>query len=241
VTQIASHRGGAILWPENSPTAFRQTALLPVEQVEFDIHLSADDAVVVIHDPLLDRTTEARGPVRALPLSALQQIRLKGTAGETIPTLAEVAAIFRPTPVKLRMELKTGVDDARYPGMLDKAIAILTEAGMLDRTTPTSFRLELAAAAQGRFGGPAIWLVSRFCLQDAGLVGVIAAAKSSGIAALSLNAESCDEATIAICRQAGISVGAWAVNGEDATRRILELGVDIFTTDDPLMALRLRG
>jgi glycerophosphoryl diester phosphodiesterase len=37
-TLIAAHRGGADLWPENSLLAFRQTAGMPVELVEFDVH-----------------------------------------------------------------------------------------------------------------------------------------------------------------------------------------------------------
>jgi glycerophosphoryl diester phosphodiesterase len=242
VTQIASHRGGAILWPENSPTAFRHTAALPVEQVEFDVHLSADGEVVVIHDPLLDRTTEARGPVAALPLAALRQVRLKGTAGECIPTLAEVAALFRPTPLVLRMELKAGADGLPYPGLLRKCAAILAEAGMLERTVVTSFRLPLAAeaVADERFGSRAIWLVSRHGLRDAGLEGVVGAALASGVPAIGLHSADCDAAAVAACRRAHLAIGAWAVNGAEETRRALALGVDVFTTDDPVAALSLR-
>ena len=50
MTEIASHRGGALLWAENSRLAFEQTAKLPVEQVEFDVHPSRDGRLVVIHD-----------------------------------------------------------------------------------------------------------------------------------------------------------------------------------------------
>jgi len=46
VTEIASHRGGAQLWPENSRTAFENTARLNVDQVEFDIHPSRDGKLV---------------------------------------------------------------------------------------------------------------------------------------------------------------------------------------------------
>jgi len=42
MTDIASHRGGALLWPENSRIAFENTAKLPVEQVEFDVHPTTD-------------------------------------------------------------------------------------------------------------------------------------------------------------------------------------------------------
>jgi glycerophosphoryl diester phosphodiesterase len=242
MTWIASHRGGAILWPENSPTAFHQTARLPVEQVEFDVHLSADGEVVVIHDPTLDRTTEAQGPVGTLPLEALARIRLKGTNGETIPTLAAVVAIFAPTPIGLRMELKVGADGAPYPGLLARSAAVLAEAGLLGRTTVTSFRLELAAeaAADARFGGRAIWLVSRQCWREAGPRGVLAAAKAAGVGAIAPHSMDCDDEAVATCRAAGLSIGAYSGNGEETVRRLLGLGIDVFTTDDPVGALRLR-
>jgi glycerophosphoryl diester phosphodiesterase len=242
MTWIASHRGGAILWPENSPTAFHQTARLPVEQVEFDVHLSADGEVVVIHDPTLDRTTEAQGPVSSQPLEALARIRLKGTHGETIPTLAAVVAIFAPTPIGLRMELKVGADGAPYPGLLARSAAVLAEAGLLGRTTVTSFRLDLAAeaAVDARFGGRAIWLVSRPCWREAGSRGVLAAAKAAGVNAIAPHSLDCDDAAVAACRAAGLSIGAYSGNGEERVRRLLGLGIDVFTTDDPVGALRLR-
>ena len=67
-TLIAAHRGGLFLWPENSARAFRETALLAVDQAECDVHLSADGTVIVMHDATLDRTTDTRGPVAALDL-----------------------------------------------------------------------------------------------------------------------------------------------------------------------------
>jgi len=58
VTKFAAHRGGALLWPENSLLAFRSAAEnLGADFLEFDVHLSKDDQVVVIHDPTLERTT----------------------------------------------------------------------------------------------------------------------------------------------------------------------------------------
>ena len=242
-TLVAAHRGGAILWPENSPTAFRQAAALPVDQVEFDVHLSSDGEVVVIHDPTLDRTTEASGPVSAHTMAELRRIRLKGTDGEVVPTLAEVAAIFAPTAIGLRMELKTGAADARYPALLEKACKVLEEAGLLDRTTVTSFRLALAAEAarDARLGGRAIWLVARQVVQDAGVDGVLAAARIAGVTGIGLHALDCDAAAVAAARLAGIAPGAWAVNSEETIARMLALGVAVFTTDDPVTALRLRG
>jgi glycerophosphoryl diester phosphodiesterase len=239
-TRIASHRGGAILWPENSVTAFRASAALAVEQVELDVHLSADDAVVVIHDATLDRTTEARGPVRARSLAELRQVRLKGAAGETVPTLAEVAAILAPTQIGLRVELKADAEGRCYPGLLSRTLAVLAGAGMAGRVAVTSFQAGLAAEAVGLVE-EVIWLVSPPVMRDIGLAGAIAAAQAQGVGGIGLHESLCDAVAVAEVRQAGLVPGAWAVNGESTIRRVLALGVAVFTTDDPVTALRLRG
>src|SRR5437868_8301894 len=110
MTDIASHRGGALLWPENSRIAFEETAKLPVEQVEFDVHPSRDRRLVVIHDETLDRTTDGTGPVAARDWTELRRLVLKGTGGQRMLLLEEVIEIFRPTSIKLRLEIKCGPD-----------------------------------------------------------------------------------------------------------------------------------
>ncbi len=62
-TRYVAHRGGAAQWPENSLTAFRNAIALGARVLELDVHLTADGAVAVIHDPTLDRTTSGHGPV----------------------------------------------------------------------------------------------------------------------------------------------------------------------------------
>ena len=78
MTDIASHRGGALLWPENSRIAFENTAKLPVEQVEFDVHPTRDGKLVVIHDDTLDRTTDGKGPVGGARLVGAVEGRAQG-------------------------------------------------------------------------------------------------------------------------------------------------------------------
>src|SRR3954465_1539033 len=102
-TDIASHRGGAFLWPENSALAFRRALALPAEQLELDVHLSADGVPMVIHDATLDRTTDAHGPVWVRDREALRTVRLRGTGGESLPTLAEAAALTRAAGRVLRL------------------------------------------------------------------------------------------------------------------------------------------
>jgi len=41
-TLLAAHRGGSLLWPENSLLAFRNAVALGADFIEFDVHLSKD-------------------------------------------------------------------------------------------------------------------------------------------------------------------------------------------------------
>src|SRR6478752_5346980 len=101
---IIGHRGARNLWAENSLGGFRRTIELGVDAVELDLHLSRDGEVVVIHDPLLERTTDGHGPVSALDLAGLQALRLQGSVDERIPTLDQTLELFAPTALHLELE-----------------------------------------------------------------------------------------------------------------------------------------
>jgi glycerophosphoryl diester phosphodiesterase len=242
VTLIASHRGGSLEAPENSPTSFRHTAGLAVEQVEFDIHPTADGHIVVIHDATLERTTDGQGPVAARTLAELRKLTIAGTASDRIMTLPEVIELFRPTGIALRMEVKSDVDHQPYPGLLAQALKLLDAAGMRGRCVVTSFLAPIvgeAVQAPGLLGR--IWLVAPVIMDDCGLEGVVAAAEAHAIGHVGIRAPLLDGRVLAHLRAAGLGVGAWAVNDADSVRRMLELGVEVFTTDIPTTALALRG
>ena len=61
--QIGAHRAGAGIAPENTPLAFDiclNSKTFAVRELEFDLHLTKDDQLIILHDPTLDRTTDAR-------------------------------------------------------------------------------------------------------------------------------------------------------------------------------------
>ena len=60
--------------PENTLAAFAAGLAAGAERLELDVHATADGEVVVIHDAMLERTTEGSGPVAALPLAALERL-----------------------------------------------------------------------------------------------------------------------------------------------------------------------
>jgi len=82
-----AHRGAKAYEPENTLAAFAKAIELQSDAIEFDVHLSADGEVIVIHDETVDRITDGSGFVKNLSLSELKKMRIGGK--HEIPTLAE--------------------------------------------------------------------------------------------------------------------------------------------------------
>ncbi len=54
---IISHRGGALLAPENTLAAFENSVAIGAHYYELDVRMSSDDSLVIMHDDSIDRTT----------------------------------------------------------------------------------------------------------------------------------------------------------------------------------------
>ena len=242
-TAIAAHRGGAGLWPENSMQAFANTTRLPgIDFVEFDVHPSRDGQLVVHHDPTLDRMTDGSGRISEKTFAELSALAITGTDNGRIPLLSEVLDVFVPTPIDLRIEIKADVDLVPYPG-LERQLAEEIQARKLEgRTVVTSFNI----ATLGRFRdcaevGGMIWLVKRqVYLQVGGIGSVLTIAHDHGIGEIALHQSDFGAAEVAAAADAGIRLGAFAVNDEAAMRKVLGLGASAFTTNYPDLALKLR-
>ena len=119
---LQAHRGGAGLWPENTLEAFGRALALGVSTLELDVHLTAEDDVVVAHDPVLDDTRR----IRELTRSALPP---------TMPLLRQVAALLderEADPVGVNLEIKYDAIDAS--GLTSRAefVARVVEALRVD-------------------------------------------------------------------------------------------------------------
>lgn len=145
MVKIIGHRGGRNIWPENSLSGFRNLAAMPVEGVEFDVHLTKSGELLVIHDPTLERTTDGKGEVADLTPESRKAVTLLNSDGETIPTLAEVLDVLKDTPFELHVELKADASGEPYVGLEAKVAAMLDEMGLSDRSIMTSFNPNVLA------------------------------------------------------------------------------------------------
>jgi glycerophosphoryl diester phosphodiesterase len=91
---VSAHRGGAYPgFPENSIEAFANTLRHTPSIIEFDVAITLDSVLVLMHDNTLDRTTTGKGKVAEHTYAQLQELYLVDKAGNTtsfkIPTLQE--------------------------------------------------------------------------------------------------------------------------------------------------------
>src|SRR2546429_9040441 len=97
---LGGHRGNPDEYPENTLASFRSAIELGVDVIECDVHRSEDGALPVIHDPLVDRTTDGSGLVRDFSMAELKRFdagswKDSKFAGERIPSLDEVLEVAK--------------------------------------------------------------------------------------------------------------------------------------------------
>lgn len=139
---ICGHRGHNLGAPENTLAAFRLAHELGGTSMEIDTVLTSDDEIVVLHDRLVDRTTNGKGAVKDLTVSEIIQLDAGGWfgpdfAGERVPLLRQTLALARELDLILEVEVKEKLRLTAF----DKALQCLIaeEDGALDRIVMISF------------------------------------------------------------------------------------------------------
>jgi glycerophosphoryl diester phosphodiesterase len=247
---IFAHRGGAKLAPENTMAAIDNGMALGCDGLEIDVQLSADGVPVVIHDHMLDRTTDRTGPVCDLKASELARVdaafhfAIDGThpfrgQGIGIPVLDDVLAKYAKTRVII--EMKGGQPE------LARAVAdSIRRADAFDRTCVGSFyqgsidtiRAEYPGITTSAAQEEARWMLYRswvrwpwrtrrpyraFQLPEcAGRMRVIS------------------KAFLRYVHHEGHAVQVWVVNDAADVRRLLDWGVDGIISDRPDVAISTR-
>lgn len=177
---VIAHRGNRAHAPENTLESLRQAVALGVDAVEFDLRVSRDGVLVVMHDPTLERTTNGSGPVALRTAAELGSLdagagftRDEGRTfpwrgrGVTVPTFDEVIESL-PGELPCIIELKTTTATApvkaaiRRHGIAHRVIVAgfdpeatrpLRGAGFaLGASTPDVARLLLPALVRQRAG-----------------------------------------------------------------------------------------
>lgn len=230
--RLLAHRGGGTLAPENTLASIRLGQSLGYTAHEFDVKLTLDDVAILLHDPTLERTTDARGRPKDLPWRALKGIdagswHSEAFRGEPIPSFEEAARLLLSRDTQANIEIKPtpGFDAAEA-----RRIAVETRRLWARAKRPplfSSFSFEALQAAQAATPEiPRGWLVKEFTDADWD--------RLESLQAVSLHT---DHRTFPVERirevqDRGYRVMLYTVNDVAVAERLLAAGVDGIFTDN---------
>ena len=225
-----AHRGASAQFPENTLLAFRQAIHQGVDLLEIDVHSTADDHLVVIHDRTLERTTNGQGNVHDHSLQELRQ--LDAGQGERVPLLEEVIQLAREAGIRLCVEIKGifGEEELALPG---KIVSALAAADFLGQTVLTSY--SPAALLRAKEANMEVSTMLDPTPQDGSLSAreVCAQALRAGANGVCFDFQILTSAIVRECQLTGLALWAWQPDVPEDLRQLLRLGVHGIMTNRP--------
>jgi len=238
---IFAHRGASAHAPENTLAAFELALTHNADAIELDVKLSADGQAVVIHDPTVDRTTGSHGHVKDLTLSQLQALDAgrffsEKYSGEKIPTLEEV---FETVGKRTFINVELTNYNTPRDQLVETVCMLVKKSGLQKHVMFSSFFAANLSKAHAYLPD-----VPRGLLALNGLLG--AWARSFGFAfgryhALHPNLKDVTSQQVQRVHRLNRRIHVWTVNAPDDMRRLFHWGVDAIFTDDPQLAVQVRG
>ncbi len=228
-----AHRGASAFYPENTLRAFIAAADLGADMCEFDVRMTRDGEVVVIHDATVNRTTNGRGRVAEMNAEAIRRLDAGVRFGaefrdEPIPTLAEVAGALGARGGE-GCGRRCGMDvELKQRGLEGRVCDILRELGGIEDAIVSSFdwdQLKIVAAQE-----PGLRLA---LLGEKAPAALLEAAVAMHAFAIAPRFDIADAALCAEAHRLGLAVYVWTVDEEPTMRRLIAAGVDGIMTNNP--------
>ncbi len=234
---ILGHRGARFEAPENTVPGFQHAVDLGLKAVEFDVRMSKDGHLVIMHDATVDRTTNGEGEVASKTLDELQALDARSIFPgwpdpATVPTFGEVLDVVKGVDV-IQVEIKSDTP-ARLDVIVPKTIAKILDRKMEHQVAIISFdpyAIEIAQrlAPQIVRGYIGAWDTPEF-LQKARELECIDACTQHLTS---------DRELVAEAKSLGFRVTAWPTNSAEDLESALTLNPDLICTDSPSLITNL--
>jgi glycerophosphoryl diester phosphodiesterase len=244
---VIAHRGDSAHFPENTLPSFDHALELGVDAIEFDLRVSRDGEVVIIHDETVDRTTNGSGPVASFSLAELKALdagaRFSRDDGQTfpfrgqgltIPTFDEMLSRYRSIPLLIEVKLSEAAPGAltllEHHEAMRRVVLDSTDFRAIEPfrgtsiTTGASLR-DIVAILPGTMIGLPLGQVPyrAFCI-PLWYNGIPVPARRLARTA----------------RKAGIPTHVWTVNDASVAEELWRSGINGIISDDPGTMLDVR-
>ncbi|MCF8566718.1 hypothetical protein LLE49_18500 [Alicyclobacillus tolerans] len=239
-SKVLAHRGFSAKYPENTLLAFRKAFELPIEGLEFDVHITADEVPVVIHDAKVDRTTDGQGRIALMDCDAVRTLNASAHRPEfgfqSVPTLLEVlndAYQMRPDGL-YNIEIK--VDGADWKPLVDRVVSVVHNHPLKRRVLVSSFHHDCLAYLKERDASFEIGLLMADFEDEPWYL-----AKQLNAYSVNLDYRNTTDDLVRGCRDHQIRTAVWTVDEPETIRRFMRLDTDLLITNVPDVAESVRS
>lgn len=226
---ILAHRGASAKAPENTRLAFEKAVEDKADGVEFDVHMTQDEELVVIHDETLDRTTDKKGKISELTISEIKQADAGGFYeneyySQEVLTLEETLAIVKDLSI-INIEIKKRNPSSEF---LNKVIEDVEKFNIKNQVIISSFDHHCLnklkkIAPDIRIG----------ILYFAGIFRPWEYAKKLKAEAIHPYYESIRSETVKDCHNNNIQVNIFGTSKKEEIKKLVKMKVDSIITDSP--------
>jgi glycerophosphoryl diester phosphodiesterase len=247
---VIAHQGGNLLSPSSTIVGFDKAVELGVDVLEYDIHITEDGHLVLIHDPTVDRTTNGTGKVEDLTLDEIQELdagySFKDLEGNFsyrgkdvyIPTLEEV--FQRYGDMLHNIEIKDDNPKDREEELLKKLWGLIQQYKLEDKVLIASFDHELikrfndltngkVAVSGGKSEVTKFVILNKFFLAPFYRPTVDAVQIPTESSGFNLKTKNLAKGTARL----NMHLHYWTINDEETMRELLEVGATGIITDRP--------
>jgi len=227
-----AHRGGGRLAPENTLVAVRVGAAHGFTMCEYDVKLSRDNVLILLHDDHLERTSNGSGPVTERTYAELTQLdagswHSAAYAGEPIPIFAAVARCTRDLGIASNVEIKPSPGRAFETGAAVALAARQLWRGADIAPLLSSFSEEALTAARA----VAPELPRALLLENMPPDWQSRLARHACVA-LNLHHYHASRERVQAVHAAGYRITAWTVNDPERAHLLLDWNIDSIFTDE---------
>jgi glycerophosphoryl diester phosphodiesterase len=212
--------------------SFKKAYEVGCDGIELDVHLSKDGQLVVIHDEMLDRTTNVKGFVRDYTLAELKKVHAGSVFGDTygfvgIPSFEEYCQWVCELPIFTNVEIKTNL--YYYSGIEEKLITMVRDFHLEKKVIFSSFNHPTVIRAKQI----APEIECGLLVGKAGMGNIGYYAQTFGMEYYHPDFNSLTEDTVQDCKEHGIGLNVWTIDDMKSLDQVTRWEVNAVITDFP--------